>query len=58
MDYQQINHSRPELKDPAINSESNSLVKSESETILCRHCNRTATNGISCKGICVADNEY
>jgi hypothetical protein len=28
------------------------------EKILCPHCRRTATNGISCKGICVADNDY
>ncbi len=28
------------------------------ETVLCPHCQRTATNGIKCKGICVADNDY
>ena len=30
----------------------------EIEKILCPHCQRTATNGIKCKGICVADNDY
>ncbi len=25
---------------------------------LCKHCGRTAKNGIRCLGICVADNEY
>lgn len=30
----------------------------ESEKVLCLHCQRTATNGIKCKGICVADNDY
>jgi len=30
----------------------------EVEKVLCPHCQRTATNGIKCKGICVADNEY
>jgi hypothetical protein len=30
----------------------------EDEKILCPHCLRTATNGIKCKGICVADSEY
>lgn len=30
----------------------------EDEKILCPHCKRTATNGIKCKGICVADNDY
>ncbi|MBF2057087.1 MAG: hypothetical protein IGQ45_07655 [Cyanobacterium sp. T60_A2020_053] len=28
------------------------------EEILCPHCKRTATNGIKCKGICVADSDY
>jgi|GEM_PF-3397501 len=28
------------------------------EPILCPHCRRTATNGIKCKGICVADSDY
>jgi hypothetical protein len=28
------------------------------ETILCNHCGRTATNGISCEGACVADSGY
>ncbi len=28
------------------------------DKILCPHCKRTATNGIKCKGICVADNDY
>jgi len=30
----------------------------ENEKILCPHCKRTASNGIKCKGICVADNDY
>lgn len=28
------------------------------EKVLCPHCQRTATNGMKCKGICVADNDY
>ncbi len=28
------------------------------ENILCPHCLRTASNGIKCKGICVADSDY
>ncbi|GAP98121.1 hypothetical protein NIES2104_46740 [Leptolyngbya sp. NIES-2104] len=28
------------------------------EKILCPHCLRTATNGIKCQGICVADDGY
>ena len=34
-----------------------SLIKKE-DPILCDHCLRTASNGIRCMGICVADNEY
>jgi hypothetical protein len=32
--------------------------ETEKEKVLCFHCQRTATNGIKCKGICVADNDY
>ncbi len=28
------------------------------EPILCSHCGRTASNGISCQGFCVADADY
>jgi hypothetical protein len=28
------------------------------ERVLCSHCGRTASNGISCQGICVADSGY
>ncbi|GAB4341746.1 MAG: hypothetical protein Fur0042_03460 [Cyanophyceae cyanobacterium] len=38
---------------PAIGSEA-----PPPEPILCPHCRRTATNGIKCKGICVADSDY
>ncbi|MDX1976536.1 MAG: hypothetical protein SFT94_02585 [Pseudanabaenaceae cyanobacterium bins.68] len=30
----------------------------QEEQILCCHCQRTATNGIKCQGICVADSSY
>tara|TARA_Y100001968_G_C18716458_1_gene418145 strand:+ start:184 stop:363 length:180 start_codon:yes stop_codon:yes gene_type:complete len=32
--------------------------KNNLEKVLCNHCGRTASNGIRCLGICVADNEY
>ena len=35
-----------------------SRVYLDKERILCNHCKRTASNGIRCLGICVADNEY
>ena len=34
------------------------LVNNKIEKVLCNHCGRTASNGIRCLGICVADNEY
>ena len=35
-----------------------SRVSLDNEKILCNHCKRTASNGIRCLGICVADNDY
>ena len=31
---------------------------SEKSPILCNHCKRTASNGVRCLGMCVADNDY
>ncbi len=33
-------------------------LSSKKDIILCNHCKRTASNGIRCLGICVADNDY
>ena len=33
-------------------------LPSDIDRILCNHCKRTATNGIRCLGMCVADNDY
>ena len=33
-------------------------LHSKKDTILCNHCKRTASNGIRCLGMCVADNDY
>jgi len=33
-------------------------LTSEKDTILCIHCKRTASNGVRCLGMCVADNDY
>ena len=34
------------------------IIDQKEEKILCNHCMRTASNGIRCMGICVADNDY
>ena len=53
------------LKDFSLEKNNSSQeIKKESlgdkkiEKVLCNHCGRTASNGIRCLGICVADNEY
>ena len=33
-------------------------LTSEKEPILCNHCKRSASNGVICLGMCVADNDY
>ena len=40
------------------NNNQKSELETEQEKILCPHCKRTATNGIKCQGICVADSDY
>ena len=35
-----------------------SKVLPKKEKILCSHCMRTASNGVRCLGMCVADNDY
>ena len=39
-------------------TKNNSYVSLEKDKILCNHCKRTASNGIRCLGICVADSDY
>ena len=38
------------------NSKFNPSLKEE--PLLCNHCKRTASNGVRCLGMCVADNDY
>ena len=45
------------INDKAI-KKNKSNVLLEKEKILCSHCMRTASNGIRCLGMCVADNDY
>ena len=33
-------------------------LNAEKDPILCNHCKRTASNGVRCLGMCVADNDY
>ena len=33
-------------------------ISSAKDPILCNHCERTASNGVRCLGMCVADNDH
>ncbi len=47
--------SKHNIKTRAI---SNMNKSSKEDEILCNHCKRTKSNAISCRGICISDNEY
>ena len=44
----------------SFNNQNNSKINltSKKDPILCNHCKRTASNGVRCLGMCVADNDY
>ena len=44
----------------SLKDQNNLKIKltSEKDPILCNHCKRTASNGVRCLGMCVADNDY
>ena len=44
----------------SLKDQNNSEIKltSNKDPILCNHCKRTASNGVRCLGMCVADNDY
>ncbi|MDJ0601519.1 MAG: hypothetical protein QNJ37_22075 [Crocosphaera sp.] len=48
----------PQKNSEEITNQKNTENPSNQEPILCPHCKRTASNGIKCKGICVADDDY
>ena len=44
----------------SLNDQNNSNINLslKKDPILCNHCKRTASNGVRCLGMCVADNDY
>ena len=50
--------SKQELKSFKDQNNSKINLTSEKDSILCNHCKRTASNGVRCLGMCVADNDY
>ena len=49
---------QPDGQKPQASTDNEINSEAGLEKILCPHCLRTATNGIKCKGICVADSDY
>ena len=50
--------SKKELKSFKDQNNSKINLTSKKDPILCKHCKRTASNGVRCLGMCVADNDY
>ena len=50
--------SKKELITLKVQNSSKINLLSEKDPILCKHCKRTASNGVRCLGMCVADNDY
>ena len=50
--------SKQELINFKKQNNSKITLTSEKDPILCNHCERTASNGVRCLGMCVADNDY
>lgn len=50
----------PGAPTPGAPSEGNTEIAPapRPDPVLCQHCGRTASNGISCQGSCVADSGY
>ena len=49
---------KQELIDLKVQNSSKINLSSKKDSILCNHCKRTASNGVRCLGMCVADNDY
>ena len=50
--------SNEELIGLLVQNSSKINLSSNKDIVLCNHCKRTASNGVRCLGMCVADNDY
>ena len=50
--------SNEELISLQVQNSSKINISLKEDSILCNHCKRTASNGVRCLGMCVADNDY
>ena len=55
MDLFDTKHKLTTLK---VQKSSKFNLSHKEEPLLCNHCKRTASNGVRCLGMCVADNDY
>ena len=53
-----LHDSKQELISLKIKNSSEIYSSSKKDHILCNHCKRTASNGVRCLGMCVADSDY
>ena len=53
-----LSNSTEELISSKDQNNSTINLTSQKDPILCDHCKRTASNGVRCLGMCVADNDY
>ena len=47
-----------ELRSLQDQNNSENILLLTKDPVLCNHCKRTASNGVRCLGMCVADNDY
>ena len=50
--------SKEDLIGVPVQKSSKINLSSKKDDILCNHCKRSASNGLRCLGMCVADNDY
>ena len=50
--------SKEELISVGVQNSSKINLPLKKDSILCNHCKRSASNGVRCLGMCVADNDY
>jgi hypothetical protein len=54
-----MNTTQEQIQHKSHRSDNKQIVKkSKDQLILCEHCRRTATNGIKCQGIWVANSSH
>ena len=53
-----LSNSKQEFISLKVQNNSEINLSSKKDPILCNHCKRTASNGVRCLGMCVADNDY